>query len=344
MTSFPGHIAAAALLVACGGDVTRTEPDATRPRPEAGAPVAPTQDTPAAASESRPRSVGPATDTPGVRLDCERFAPPPAPVPCTGVPAAVIELVAAAQADAHAVTMHSKAERRPHWARARAAVAGMSALVPDTLPTSVRVAAQNAALRIAFDCTDDPGLARSALAEVERLAMPAGQLQRLGSEPTGLGPWLGPPQQWRARARGELASLHSAIGPHAHYRMIEGRHRAIVHQLVAIDTTGAPHITPIVGQLELRASDAADAPACIAELDVAALGCGHDDALVAIDAAHPSTHFFQRKADGSVGCNDCHSSSTFPIVADSRAPELESAERLATMARIAERLRPDPGR
>lgn len=342
MVSFPAHLAAAAaLLVACGGDGTRAEPASARPEP--GAPVSPAQGTPAPTPEPRPRSVGPATDTPGVPLDCQQFAPPPAPIPCAIVPAAVIELVAVAQANAHAVTMHSEAERRPHWARARAAIAGMPAVAPDTLPISVRVAAQNAALRIAFD-TDDAALARSALAEVERLAMPAEQLQQLGSEPQGLEPWLGPPQQWRTRERGELVSLHSAIGPHAHYRMIAGRHRAIVHQLVAIDSTGAPHITPVVGQLELRASDAVEAPACVAELAVAALGCGHLDALAAIDADHPSTHFFQRKPDGSVGCNDCHSSSTFPIVADSRARDLETAERLATLARIAGRLRPGPAR
>jgi hypothetical protein len=79
-----------------------------------------------------------------------------------------------------------------------------------------------------------------------------------------------------------------------------GATRALVAQIVAFDTEGAPHITPLVDGMELRLGDTAASPACV-------IHANDDGTLRAATHATIEEHrpFVVRSASG-VRCAGCH--------------------------------------
>jgi hypothetical protein len=120
--------------------------------------------------------------------------------------------------------------------------------------------------------------------------------------------------------------------------LLQGKVRSVAHQLIAIDTDGKPHVTAIVGELEMRASDANDSVACVASLDLDAL-CGSSAGLVPIATTHPITHFFNPQPNGKVGCNTCHDSSTFPVLAADQVRAHDEREFAVSLERVNEQLK-----
>ena len=151
-----------------------------------------------------------------------------------------------------------------------------------------------------------------------------------------------PRSRWQVRdLRGPLAAqelparFHQDVNQDlvAFLPVLAGPRRALIAQLVAIDRDGEPHLTPVVGGLELRAGPAVDAPACVAELDLAAAACGAPAGLAPVDLAHhPVTHFFTSPAPGRVGCPSCHQLASLPVVAPADVATALRDQRAAALA------------
>ena len=129
---------------------------------------------------------------------------------------------------------------------------------------------------------------------------------------------------------GSLQHVSAAHGLLAFRPLRAGATRALVAQLVAIDRDGAPHITPLVDEIELRVGDdTAASPACV-------VAAGDDGVLRTVAHAELHDHpFVTRRGDG-VGCVDCHGGTRtrgVDVAADA-VPDLDRArtrqvERLA---------------
>jgi len=80
-----------------------------------------------------------------------------------------------------------------------------------------------------------------------------------------------------------------------------GETRALAAQLVAIDTDGQPHITPLVDAIELRfGKDDRASPACVVE-------AGDDGVLRPVAQADlPDDGMFVARRGHGVGCDKCH--------------------------------------
>ena len=126
----------------------------------------------------------------------------------------------------------------------------------------------------------------------------------------------------------------SAFGGLLAFRPLRaGTTRALVAQLVAIDRDGAPHVTPLVDEIELRlGDDTAASPACV-------VAAGDDGVLRTV--AHADLHeqrFVSVRGEG-VGCNDCHAGTRtrgYDVPADS-VPAYDRA-RAGQVERLAGRL------
>jgi hypothetical protein len=145
---------------------------------------------------------------------------------------------------------------------------------------------------------------------VRKLALPADKLQALGDDPSGeLELFLGPSPRWIYRKTLLVPLLHeqSVQLTRAFTPVHVGPVRAMFSQLVAIDTEFRPHLTGIVGQVELREGQGRLSPACVLELDLDALKWGVAGLRpMAYDELTPSM-FIQPEGHGEVGCACCHS-------------------------------------
>ncbi|HWO20199.1 MAG TPA: hypothetical protein VNO30_15630 [Kofleriaceae bacterium] len=317
-----GTCAIAVLLaVSC-----RKEPAPPAPAP---APAPTPTPTPAPAPEVLPSDA--AVVRRAVRFDCSGFLPrsgagcavqPEVP------PAAAGLLDAAGRLLAYQALHHAPGDR---WASLRAAIDGAAKLpIDDKLAAEARIVLQNAALRIAIYASREQqaALVRAALALADKLALPASTLDRLGRDPLGLQHWLGPMATWRHRDRRNAMTLHAGLNLQMMYfrPVLAGTKRAVFGQLLAFDTAGKPHLTPIVDDLEMRASADPESVACVAELDLVDLLCSRIGLVVVEPASHPQTHFFRRTASGEVECNDCHTADSFPLVPEAAASALIATE------------------
>ncbi len=300
------------LAVSC-----RKEPDAPAPAP-----------TPTPTPEVRPTDA--AVAEPGVRFDCSGFMPTSG-AGCAvqpEVPPAAADLLRAAGKLLAYQAMHDPPEHR--WGRLTAAVDGAATLPFDKLAPEARIVLQNAALRIAVYASRDrqAALARAALAVADQLALPARALDKLGREPRAVEHWLGPIETWRHRDRRNAMTMHGRLNLEMMYfrPVLAGQKRAVLGQLLAFDTDGKPHLTPIVDDLELRASADPMSAACVAELDLADLLCTNSGLVAVTPALHARTHFFRRTTSGEVECNGCHTADTFPLVPAAEAGALIAAE------------------
>lgn len=305
----------------------RKEPDAPAPPPTPAPTPAPAP-APTPTPEVRPHDA--AIAQPAVRFDCSGFLPTSG-AGCAvqpEVPPAAAELLRMADKLLAYQAMHDPPEHR--WPRLGAAVDGAATLPLDKLAPAARIVLQNAALRIAVYAARDRqiALARAALAVADQLALPASTLRKLGRDPLAVEHWLGPIGTWRHRDRRNAMTLHARLNLEMMYfrPVLAGQKRAVFGQLLAFDTAGRPHLTPIVDDLELRASADPASAACVAELDLADLLCTGSGLVAALPALHPRTHFFRRTTSGEVECNGCHTADSFPLVPEGEAGALIAAE------------------
>jgi hypothetical protein len=243
-------------------------------------------------------------------------------------------------ADAYQVSSHLPPSEKT-WQQMLGAVnRAKNTLDPDQLSSRERIAAQNAALWIALlaatRLADESVLARSLLHESSRVvaqfALPADQLPR-GDAADEIASWLGPSAlRVEERLNGDAGLFHEGVYLHTRtFRMVRvGDRHFIFSQLVAIDTLWHPHITPIVGEIEMRTSIASKQRACIAKLDVALGGWRTRSGLRVLDNL-PISHlggYVRVDTAGGTNCLSCHRGGE---VLNRTVLDLESADVAAYM-------------
>ncbi len=234
---------------------------------------------------------------------------------------------------------------------------------PSTLTAEERILTQNLAVRVAISkgCADadtggrvhaNHGAAPRALAVrvVRRHALSAAKLRVLGSKPMpDLDRFVGPRAKWRELKSRSIPLEHDQMEAFTRaFRPIRsGDTRAIFSQLLALDTSWTPHVTPLVGRVELRSGLAEDAPACVAKLVPARLRCevGRLEAVHAPtpDAKHVRSIFMNFVLD-RVRCNECHgpnsprADANDPLFGDLDLLPSEDEAHLSTRARRVRKL------
>jgi hypothetical protein len=220
--------------------------------------------------------------------------------------------------DAHPVSSHFGPDEAT-WRRMLAAVnRARTTLDPARLPQRERIVAQNIALRIArrvvSEASNDADLTQELLREasalVAWLALEPDQLRAADTD-AEMVRWLGSEAMWiEERLRDDPPLFHEAIYLHTRaFRMIRiGDGHFIFSQLVAVDTSWRPHVTPVIGDIEMR--NDADTPvrACIAEFDAVSARCGAPAGLRMLDRP-PISHlggYVNVDAEGRGNCLSCH--------------------------------------
>lgn len=245
----------------------------------------------------------------GVPYDCRDFGPTRAPA-ALPVPAAIAELVRAVDPASSNALVPTE-----HTARALDTAASLD---PAELRPFERVVLQNTALSVVLRASsDDVGAVPLAKAIVQRFALDARTLEDLGAE---LDPaadrWIGPRVGWADRkgdacGDGRLLRHDRTYGGARAFRPIRsGDTRAIVAQLVAVDTSGAAHVTPFVGEVEVLRGAGESRTMCVAELDADGLLHGAPGGLRRVKREDvPQTKFVRASASGHFTCNACHTAS-----------------------------------
>lgn len=188
---------------------------------------------------------------------------------------------------------------------------------PSTLTLEERIVAQNGALRLYGPQNCDrhqPGLAAKAKRAVAHLAPSTEALKGMGSAPfSDLELWLGPPQGWRDRQTKDDLLMHDQHEFFTRgFRPVETENvRAIFGQMVALDPSGAGHLTPIVSRIELRRSKRAGAAACVGKLVPQRLRCANARLLPIDFAELTENQFIAKTGPGRVGCDRCHQNPDF---------------------------------
>ena len=179
---------------------------------------------------------------------------------------------------------------------------------------------------------------RAVTAAIAHFALAPSELDRLGSEPEPeLDAWLGPRASWIDKRTPRSGLVHdSSFALRMHFRpVLAGSVRAIFGQLAAFDSAWRAHITPYVGEVELRRGRAHTAPACLARLE---LGCGLRPASPMLAGG---SQFFGGASDGRVFCEACHleaggvtNQNNLAPASPSEAPAIVDARRDAFIATL----------
>lgn len=245
--------------------------------------------------------------------DCGWIAPAQ-PTACASTDDAITALVHAA--DAYRMASHV-GPTEATWAHMLAAVRRARAtLVPDSLTFRERVAAQNAGLRIARTTANHGQFA----ATPELLGEAGGLIAWLAYDPVRfddsdadgeIAAWFGPRETWiEERPEDDSGLFHEQVYFHTRaFRMLRvGDRHFIFSQLVAIDSAWRPHVTPVIGDVEMRRDLERGQRACIAEFDPGWARCGAPAGLRALDTL-PIAHlggYVEVDADGRGNCISCH--------------------------------------
>jgi hypothetical protein len=164
------------------------------------------------------------------------------------------------------------------------------------------------------EASDEADLTRELFREASQLVAwlaPEPDQLRAGEADAEMVQWLGPDAMWiEERLRDDPPLFHEAIYFHTRaFRMIRvGDGRFIFSQLVAVDTSWRPHVTPIIGDIEMRNDSDTEVRACIAEFDAASARCGAPAGLRPLDRP-PISHlggYVEVDADGRANCLSCH--------------------------------------
>ncbi len=181
------------------------------------------------------------------------------------------------------------------------AIADAAAVPLDELSARDRILIQAVALGAA---RGDDRRAMTAKNLARRVALDASSLGELGSDPRSeLEPWIGSAEGWlerRGPSCGPLGAHDGAYGGALAFRTIRsGDLRVLFAQVVALDRELVPHVTPVVGLVELRTGMRADSPACVLEASAGGL------AALAFEEL-PASPFIRLEANQKVGCSGCH--------------------------------------
>jgi hypothetical protein len=196
------------------------------------------------------------------------------------------------------------------WAPFDAALAGAEAA--GEMGEVERIHVQNAALFLEVSAAQggQHALAGRAKALVQRLAFPPGARPESIDVDPAIAGWIGPRETWVERTR-PAPLMHEAI--HAYTRVFRLVRTPALHanfsQLVAVDTSGAPFVTRVIGSLEIRRGETEEAAACVALPVPARVRCGAGGGLAPASLSDlPSSHFLARDETGHLRCNGCHGS------------------------------------
>jgi hypothetical protein len=218
-------------------------------------------------------------------------------------------------------------------------------------PAAERIVGQNAALRLAL-CAQGSATAelrRQSIQVVQKMALPAQELVSMGSDPVPeVRAWLGDPSVWQDLRSRNKVPLHELgyARTKAVRAVIVGDMLANVGQLVAIDTEWKPHITPLVGSLEIRRPyKAENVTVCAASLDVGWLRCGAPAGLRTFapetDSLDPQAPVMFRTDQARIPCRGCHLGSGRPksmeVSIEEGRVEVQN-QRASLLADVAERL------
>lgn len=101
-----------------------------------------------------------------------------------------------------------------------------------------------------------------------------------------------------------------------------GDTQALVAQLVAFDTDGKPHVTPLVEGIEMRLGNEVSSPACVIQAadDGTLYAAAHDQVI-------EHRPFVQKRGEG-LGCVQCHGTANSMSARDLDAFETEKVDRL----------------
>jgi hypothetical protein len=209
-----------------------------------------------------------------------------------------------------------------------------------------RIVAQNAALRLGIcasfraDQTEVHDkvieLRHQAMDLVHQLAPTPSELATLGSAPNPeIARWLGDPASWRDLQPPVAVSFHEqgyGFTKSIRTLVVGGDVLANLGQLVAVDRDWVPHVTPIIGSLEVRRPlRSVDATLCAASLDVDRLRCGAPAGLRPFgegDAGvDPSAPVLFRSDRILSPCQSCHVHLGWP-----RSTEITTGSRAASVA------------
>lgn len=242
----------------------------------------------------------------GIPYDCRDFGPTRAPA-ARPVPSAIEELV-------RVVDPASSDGLVPTEAIA-AALDAAAALDPAALLPFERVVLQNTALSVVLRASsDDVGALPRARGIVQAFALDAEALDALGAEIDPVADrWIGPRLGWKDRkgdacGDGRLLRHDRTYGGARAFRPLRsGDTRALVAQLVAIDTQGVAHVTPFVGEIEVLRGEGDARTTCVAELDADGLRDGAPGGLRRVQRDEvPRTKFIKANASGNFSCSTCH--------------------------------------
>jgi hypothetical protein len=190
------------------------------------------------------------------------------------------------------------------WGPPTRALEQAESIDPASLVPAERIALQNAALHLErVSLRDLPALSRRAAALVKRLAMAPQPIA------TDLEPWLGPRSDWTFRASSIVPNVHEQFHKETRaLRIVRTKTlRANFSKLVAIDPSGKPYVSDVIGSIEIRRGLGLDASACVVVVDPARLRCGKLAGLRAIRSPRdlPRTPFLDHTPD-AVKCGSCH--------------------------------------
>jgi hypothetical protein len=267
------------------------------------------------------------------------------PYDCAGIRRARVRFpvrVSAVTADVVAAAHPEEPEPPEQSEQLLDALRAAEALDPETASTFERVVLQNTALTVAVRGVWVDTAARVA----RRFSLPAEELESLGMAPAReLDGWIGPRERWVDRKGGACGDgrllLHDRFfhGLRAFRPLRVGNRRVLVSQLVALDTEGQPHLTPVIGQIEIRRGLGPDAAACVVELSADALRSGAASGLRVRDVNDLGRSRFVgqvgARSVGCVACHDGHGPGDFEdVAAEERLPL--RANRTAASLKLAE--------
>jgi len=198
-----------------------------------------------------------------------------------------------------------------------------TALEPGRLSTHERITAQNAALHIALTAARHGSRLRAVLRESSRmvawLALAPDQLPNSDADGE-LVHWLGPRPMWIEEqvdnGGGRLDRILSGPRPLFHeniysytraFRWVHvGDRHFIFSQLIAVDTAWRPHVTPVIGEIEMRIRTDDGHRVCIAKSEPALAHCGLPAGLRALDRLPIHQRHIFVTSNGRAFCDACH--------------------------------------
>lgn len=238
------------------------------------------------------------------RYDCTDVEPEPMTGACPETHGLGDDLIVLSD-ELSAITADHLPASSPVWAPAGRALTKAEGVDAASLAASERIALQNAAFHLARVAkTLEPALAQRAEKLVQRLAfVPAALID------TDLEPWLGPKSAFSERHVPVIPFVHEQFFSETRVLRIVRTPsvRANFSKLVAIDPSGKPYVTNVVGSVEIRRGMDKHAAVCVVLVDPSRLRCGKLGGLRAIRslADLPQTPFL-RHDDRVAKCNSCH--------------------------------------